>query len=363
MGGTAVAVTTDRTAIFHNPAGLGLLKDKIDLSITPVIASVDGKLSTVFGAMSEHGDKLSDIAKIDDEFINELNGLDGYWIGVDYLPEATIAKRNLGFGMYSVFPFAVRLESGHLIPKLAFRGERDLVFTWAVGVPLKSESHQFGISIEYLQRTPVEETITNYTETFLFFDEIKKRPLGILGEFSDVQHGASFDVGFMHHLKGWRFGWDVKDIFGVVGGELVIPQLDFGVAYYFPQLEEVEWIRSLILSVELSDIVGIEEDTRRFKSMAKKVHMGAEWDLNYVALRAGINQGYPTVGLGVSVGVVRLDYVFFQEELGYFPGQQVRKRHLASARVALRLPEPRTPRADEGFGDAALPGTTGPVHP
>jgi hypothetical protein len=338
MGNTTVAVTTDRTAIFHNPAGLGLIKDKVDISFTPLMLSVDGKLITILDVIASQGWKLKNINNIDTNFINALNGIDGQWVGINYTPEFTIAKKNLGFGFYADYPVGVRVETGHFIPKLGLRGTRDMVFTWAVGVPLKHENNHFGISIEYLQRVPVDERLTTYTETFPLFDDIRKKPLGVLGDYASVQHGASFDIGFMHDINGFRLAWDIKDLFGVVGGDLVFPpQVDIGCAYFFPMVEKVSFIRGLVIAGEIRDLVGFEERTGRYEQFGKKVHFGAEFDLKYIALRAGINQGYPTAGVGLAFGPLNIDYVYFTDETGYFAGQLPRRQHVLSIKFGIRV--------------------------
>ena len=354
MGNTTVAVTTDRTAIFHNPAGLNLLKDRIEISISPLIFSIDGKFGDMVRAMAEHGDKLTDLDLVDDSFIDMINDMDGEWVGLEYLPEITIAAKNIGFGVYSTFPLGMRLESGHLIPKLGLRGQRDLVFTWAVGVPLKTDKIHMGISVEYLQRTPVDEVITTYSETFNYFDEISAggSSLGIIGDFADVQHGVSFDVGFMHDFNGFRIAYDIKDLLGVVGGQIVAPpQLDFGFAYFFPQMEDVKAIDNLILALEFSDIFGIEPVSEKFEHPLKKLHIGGELDLHYAALRAGLNQGYPTAGIGLRFGMFRLDYVYFTKELGYYPGQFAKQKHVLSLGVGFDVPRPKR----EGEAEEPVP--------
>ena len=265
MGNTSVAVTTDRTAIFHNPAGLCLIED-VQFSFTPLAVGIDGIFFTLLQQMVDQGHKLEDLSLVDDEFIDMINKYDGQWVGVKYIPEITIASKRIGFGVYSVFPLGVRIESGHLIPKLVLRGERDLVFTWGVGFPLRHENNYGGISIEYLQRTPLK-MMSTYSETFHLFDDISNTPLGIIGDYSEIQHGVSFDVGFMHNYKnGIRLAWGVKDVLGVIGGKLVVPpQVDLGCAYFFPQVEKVKAIDNLIIAFELTSIFGVEPVTNKYE--------------------------------------------------------------------------------------------------
>ncbi len=360
MGNTNVAVTTDRTAIFHNPAGLGLLGEELQISTRPFILGLDGSFSKYASTLGRHQDKLSDLSKIDDPFLEDLDSLDGLWTGIDYIPEITVATKNMGFGVYSVWPLGMKIETGHFIPKLGLKGQRDLVFTWAVGIPLKTDKHHFGVSLEYLQRRPLEERITTYSETFIYFDEARQRPLGVVGDFTRLQHGASFDAGFMHDLfPGFRLAYAMKDMFGVVGGNMVVPQFDLGVAYYLPEIEELYFLRNVIASLELTDIWGFEERTKRYEQFAKKIHLGAEIDLQYVAFRGGINQGYPTFGIGASFGPLRADYVYYTEEVGYYAGQLPRSMHVMSLGLQLNI---KMLRARFGGDETEAPEAPEPVQ-
>ncbi|MBD3344811.1 MAG: hypothetical protein GF401_07085 [Chitinivibrionales bacterium] len=340
MGNTTVAVTTDRTAIFHNPAGLGLLRDKVQISSRPLIFAIDGEFFDYLELLGKYKDEMSDIETIagNTQFMDDISSRDGYWAGVEYIPEITVATKNLGFGIYSVWPIGLRIETGHFIPKLGFRGRRDLVFTWAVGIPLKHESNHFGVSLEYLQRSDLDSRITTYSETFFYFEEASKSPFGVIGDLSNLQHGASFDIGFMHDLfPGFRLAYSVKDLFGVVGGRVFVPRLDLGCAYYVPPIENLAFLRSIIASFEITDLWGFEEKTEKYEQFGKKIHLGAEIDLQYLALRGGINQGYPTFGLGVMAGPVSLDYVYYTEESGYYAGQMPRSKHVVSLGLALNV--------------------------
>ncbi len=345
MGNTTVATTTDRTAIFHNPAGLGLLKEKIDVSIAPLGVSLGGPIGDIFNSIASYGADLGDFSKlVENGFLDTLATYDGDYLLMEYIPQVTIAKKNLGFGYYSTFPVMVRPETGHLIPKMVLSGQRDIVFTWAVGIPLKRENHHFGVSVEYLQRVPADEQISRFTDMMVMVDELSNssvRSFGFIGDYAKVQHGASFDIGFMHDWSGFRLAWDVKDIFGVVGGDLVFPwQVDVGCAYFFPQLDDIAIIRNMIVAFEIKDLLKFEEKTGKYEHFLKKLHAGAEIDLNYVAFRGGISQGYPTAGAGISVGFVSLDYAYFTKELGYFPGQRPSPKHVLSLSFALRVNDP-----------------------
>jgi len=62
-----------------------------------------------------------------------------------------------------------------------------------------------------------------------------------------------------------------------------------------------------------------------------KVAMGAEARLlDFLLLRAGFHQGYPGFGLGLHPWLLHLDYAYFGEELGSYPGQRSSYNHLFS---------------------------------
>lgn len=57
------------------------------------------------------------------------------------------------------------------------------------------------------------------------------------------------------------------------------------------------------------------------EQIGKKVHVGTEVSLPLIDLRAGMNQGYQTYGVGVNFFFLRVDAAYYKEELGVYPGQ------------------------------------------
>ena len=78
----------------------------------------------------------------------------------------------------------------------------------------------------------------------------------------------------------------------------------------------------------------------KYEHPLKKLHLGTELDLHYAAFRLGLNQGYPTAGLGIRLGIFCLDYVYFTRELGYYPGQFPQQKHVLSLGVGFDVPRP-----------------------
>jgi hypothetical protein len=98
----------------------------------------------------------------------------------------------------------------------------------------------------------------------------------------------------------------------------------------------------MLVALEITDIFGAEEETGRYEYFPKKIHFGAEVDLTYAAFRVGLNQGYPTFGIGLMAGIVDLDYVYFTEESGYFTGQRPKPKHVVSLGLAFNVAGKKT---------------------
>lgn len=67
----------------------------------------------------------------------------------------------------------------------------------------------------------------------------------------------------------------------------------------------------------------------------KKLHMGIDIDLPLLSLRAGLNQGYWTAGVGLDLGMISIDAATYGVELGEYPGQLEDRRYLAQLKIEL----------------------------
>lgn len=71
--------------------------------------------------------------------------------------------------------------------------------------------------------------------------------------------------------------------------------------------------------IEAEDPVAIVSDG--FDTIWSKVHAGAELKLlNFIALRAGLNKGWVSLGAGLDLVIFEVDAALFTEELGISPG-------------------------------------------
>jgi hypothetical protein len=154
--------------------------------------------------------------------------------------------------------------------------------------------------------------------------------LGMIGEWSWFSFGLS-----IRDLGGTTFFYSMNT-FGSVTGTLAsqgrlpagssvsdsyaIP-MDIGVGLTFhPDLGRVRYFVDPLLSVELHNINGALGGTSMFWTC---IHAGTELRLfNLLALRAGLNQGYLTAGMGVKLLVFDLNMAVFTQELGQHLGDR-----------------------------------------
>jgi hypothetical protein len=56
--------------------------------------------------------------------------------------------------------------------------------------------------------------------------------------------------------------------------------------------------------------------------------MGVQTTVGHAfSVRAGLNQGYTTLGAGLELPFARIDYAFFGSEQGRVPGQSASRHH------------------------------------
>ena len=64
------------------------------------------------------------------------------------------------------------------------------------------------------------------------------------------------------------------------------------------------------------------------ENVFNKIHMGVEYKVQVLALRAGLNSGYPAVGFGLNSRVFDIDMAYYGEELTKGPGGDEESRYI-----------------------------------
>ncbi|MGC8764892.1 MAG: hypothetical protein ACP5QT_03310 [Brevinematia bacterium] len=112
------------------------------------------------------------------------------------------------------------------------------------------------------------------------------------------------------------------------------PSFDIGVSYVFTE-NYVEGIWNFIFykPAFYFDIVNCFDFSESFFN---KLRLGAETKLfKFLALRLGLNKGYFAWGLGIDIPVLKVDFAYYTEEFGSYPGSNPQEIYVIN--IGLRI--------------------------
>jgi hypothetical protein len=189
-----------------------------------------------------------------------------------------------------------------------------------------------GANIKYIQRVKFRKYVS-----------LSGQDIAALGDDIDavnlngaVVHGngAGFDLGFIYHYTPeWNFGLQISDIYTVINYDDVLmkypesaddsdfvhtariyPEFNIGAAYvpakiYYWKDKYFETSDRFTFALDIRDLTSEYEPV-----IINKLHLGVEWRYGFLALRAGINKKYPTLGLGIEFSPFQLSYAYYGDE-------------------------------------------------
>lgn len=94
-----------------------------------------------------------------------------------------------------------------------------------------------------------------------------------------------------------------------------------GVAYVLPSL--LGLFKETGISIDYVGVLNPIID----QAFLTNLRIGLQVNVPFLAVRLGYNQGYPTAGVGVSLGFIRLNYAYYGIEEGRLPGQSPSWNH------------------------------------
>jgi hypothetical protein len=242
------------------------------------------------------------------------------------------------------------------IPNISYAANADAIFPLSI-------AHRWNAPWKIPGRIGV-----GLTGKFIRRGQIKQDRLSVIGlDNYDAPpmvtgHGIGSDLGFLYQpTDRTNVGLMIRDFLGtkmkfdalaaekgypaVAARESVIrPQTDTGVAFVPKSLFWVlptsdRWTFSAdvrdILSKE--DHIFFQNGFRRVlgENLYTHLHLGTEFRWWFLRFRGGAYQGYPTLGLGLDIPFLKIDYAFYSKELGVHAGDQREQNHVIS--LALRF--------------------------
>ena len=334
QGGSFTANAEGFQALFHNPAAFA--SERKSLTILSASSWVYANPARLFQSLPLGGDAQGLAEFLEGEITSGGFGM-GSAAGIGYVGRGLGLGAVLNVDSYLWGPTALG-ATGRLTADLQF----------VAGFSLKTLGDRLwlGADVRPLIRLAVP---VDYDAMFGFFDALQSGgdPLAAL-ETATALYGFGFgiDLGALLALGGLRIGLSVRDFLGTsiayrqstfgdvldalrkTGGfpsggtaiaeDPVIPmELSLGLSYRFDFAPRTF---DPVVHLALSDLITV---IRGERSPWTALHLGTEVRLlRFLALRAGLNQGYLTFGGGLRLPLLDLNAAFFTREMGRHLGDQ-----------------------------------------
>lgn len=310
MGDAFTALATDSSALFYNPAGLVRVRG-LNWKILNVRVGTSG-LSA-----------YQKISKLNSEtgngFADAVDGLYGehVWTGVG--AETAFTMPLFGFAVYDHAGATVRIENP-VYPEINTDVVNDYGYVAGVGVPLSPFLHM-GANFKYIKRTGAR---VPFGAAFL----ADLDPKTLYGHVTGWGRGYGMDLGVNAVLPAPFFEATLSAAWKNVGQtrfksdnpETEIPYEDNDITLGAALLFDLPLL-SISPSVEVRSLNSSDYQ------LVRKLNFGIEVGLPLIDIRAGFHEGYYTYGLGVNLGLFRVDAASYGVELGAYPGQIEDRRY------------------------------------
>lgn len=333
MGGAFTAVSEGFSSLYGNPAGFASKKGELTI-LAPTswlyIRPTEENIALLRSAVTDDGAAVDAL-----ETLLTDNGLGGGGsLGIGYVGEG------LGIGAFvtaDAYAAGDTLAGAVLDVDLQFNAVLGLARTvkvFGLGLTLGGNLRPFYRAVGDI---PLSEVVGAMMGTADPGDVFLSKEL-ISG------FGLAADLGASLKLGAFKLGLAVRDIApafqayrntvgdladsgfvtssGTPAGSFALtPNVVLG-AQFHPDLGGFSRILDPRLLVEIQDPVAAIRDRASFWNL---VHAGAEVEaLGFLALRAGVNKGWLSAGLGLDLFFLEIDAAVFTEELGWRPGQRGR---------------------------------------
>ena len=309
MGNAYLGVVRDADSLFYNPAGLARVSG-INWLIADVKVGANG---------AEVMETINDIqgSSSFSDTINSLYG-DHVWLGAGAKSAFTLPY--LGVSVYDSLDAMLDVNNP-MYPNLDISAVNDYGYAIGGAIPLLPTMH-IGTVIKYIQRTgsrvPFGPSFVGSLDPDTIMESVETKG-----------RGYSMDLGLNLLIPGpvspvMSFVWRNVGVtsFKAESLTLAAPPRD---------LDEMSLGLALNLDaglVTVNPAFDFRYLNRSDVQLGKKVHFGVEIGLPLIDIRAGFNQGYYTAGVGLNLGIIRMDAATYGEELGAYPGQREDRRYM-----------------------------------
>lgn len=329
MGGISVSNAKGTFAYTYNPAVLA--KGESQFTLAGIQTAFSNEFFDVIDYALDNSDNFRKLDKnyqpklstqqsdsVIDYLRREAVALDNIWYHANLIPSIGLTMNNIGVSIYSNGCFAVRPDVGIIVPKFHVQLYDDLILALGYGKYYR-KNLAFGMNLKIIRRFETPLVKIQIEEVDNFNDTLEEA-------MEDMQRGKwgyGIDLGALYHFRpNLNIGVMVQDFLGQVDAINTPMNVKIGVHYqHSPQLA---------LGGEIVDFFN-----RRGEHLFSKIHLGAEYELSILRGRLGINQGYPTIGVGINLWVLQFNYTFYRYETGLSPGQKSESLHMFDFQIGL----------------------------
>lgn len=344
MGGAFRTMNFGHLSLYGNPAGLGYKRGSLTLADVGAWAYLKPDTKNL-DAVQSILDRTADAATMMG-LLQDLITDNGLGAGAS----AGISWTGKGFGLGATLVTDEVISGTTLLgAKLTSRTEANGVI--GLAFPLRAGPVTFKVGADARAFYRLEALGGSWSALDLLQPIINKTdPMqAIQGLPIAAGYGFAADIGAILELGPFMAGATYRNLgFGIkmdetktlkdpLEGNLPLngttpytlqPELSAGLGFRWEN-----FLLSPSLYAEVTDIIPVFSN---FDYIWRRMHLGGELKLlNFIAARAGLNQGYVSFGAGIDLLILEIDAAIFTEELGVSPGDFGRSG--IALEVALRI--------------------------
>ena len=310
MGGVGIMSSQGATAFISNPALL--TRGNINVSPISIQFLLNKNFSDLADFISDNSDSLGSFSELTsasvESIYTDLNSIDNRWMKLGIPFGGGIRATNFGIAYYGVFDFEFKIDKGIYEPHVFMKGTFDNVITvgFGKGMDFLTPGLKMGAALKFITRSEAPEQKIGFSEVAGGGDLF----LELQDSLESGKSGFGFDLGALYKLnEKLEVGLVFVDLVGNIddGNDDISTNLKLGVKY--------DLLSRLSAEANIVDFFNSDET-----AFFNRMHLGIEADLIILKLRGGFNQGYPTFGAGLNLGIIKADFAVWTEEQGDFPG-------------------------------------------
>lgn len=304
MGGTCITQVRGTDGLFFNTATLARVEG-FQLTLAQLSVAVSKNAEDYVNALNNNsGNTVTS---------SDLQNLYGKTITADVSARAGLVVPYFGVGLYST-NYLVETFNNPAYPTFNINYTSDYGYIVGGAISL-AKNTSIGVAVRSAKRWGGDKDIDVSTLVGSSNQDV------IDANFPDHGSGLGLDLSFITTLE-----MNFKPTFALVWKD--VGQTRYRM--YSGQQDPPEQKDNLILGASVQHEFLLGDWTHAFEyqyirtpgeGLGKKLHFGTEVSYGLIDLRAGLNQGYLTYGVGVDLAVLEIDATFFTNEMGSYSGQ------------------------------------------